>query len=288
MLFADIVSSTALYEELGDAEARRVVGQRLDGLSGKVAQFSGSVVKSLGDGLLCSFGSEEEAVWAALEMCARGSDPLEVRVGLHVGEVIAEAGDIFGDAVNTASRIVALARPSEILISRSMQDALPPMLQKMARRVPPVSVKGKREPLHLFAILPPDLNTSIAAAQTINLFETIRVSRERATAVTALDASYDGRRYALGTSGELTIGRDPVRDIVADNPHVSRLHARVFYRQGKFVLADQSANGTYLVPEGLPKLHLLREETLLSGGGCIYLGADPDTMPTQAIFFEIV
>jgi predicted component of type VI protein secretion system len=68
---------------------------------------------------------------------------------------------------------------------------------------------------------------------------------------------------------------------------VSRRHASVHYRGGKFVLVDESANGTFLVPEGHRTIVLRREEALLHGSGRIYLGADPDADPTEAVEFRV-
>ena len=70
------------------------------------------------------------------------------------------------------------------------------------------------------------------------------------------------------------------------NPHVSRLHARIFFRQGKFILEDQSTNGTFVVPLRQSKLQLLREEALLHGSGLIYLGADPDETESEPVTYQ--
>ena len=154
ILFADIVSSTALYESLGNIEAKKQVGERMRELYATVEDHRGHVVKSLGDGILCAFASREDAVRAAVNMCGdEGGSSLNIHVGVHCGEVVEDGGDIFGDAVNTVARIAALAKPSEILISKEMKESLPPFMNDIVRRVPPVSVKGKREPLELFAIL---------------------------------------------------------------------------------------------------------------------------------------
>ena len=93
-------------------------------------------------------------------------------------------------------------------------------------------------------------------------------------------------KIVLGPDSELSIGRDPDCGLTVDNKHVSRLHARIFHRQGKFFLEDQSANGTFLVPQ-YSKLHLLREESILHGSGLIYLGADPDTTHSEPILYAV-
>ncbi len=89
ILIADIVGSTELYERLGDVVANRLVRECLDKLSATAKSFQGQVVKSLGDGILCSFGSQQDAVWAAVGMCEElEKHSLDIRIGVHWGEVL--------------------------------------------------------------------------------------------------------------------------------------------------------------------------------------------------------
>jgi pSer/pThr/pTyr-binding forkhead associated (FHA) protein len=76
-----------------------------------------------------------------------------------------------------------------------------------------------------------------------------------------------------------TLGRQTHNDIVVNNRSVSRSHARVEYRRGKFVLVDQSSNGTYLIVQDQKKISLKRDETQLLGQGIICLGhtMEPDS-----------
>lgn len=284
ILIADIVGSTELYERLGDVVANRLVRECLDKLSATAKSFQGQVVKSLGDGILCSFGSQQDAVWAAVGMCEElEKHSLDIRIGVHWGEVLEEDGDVFGDTVNTASRIVGRAKPSEILISRELRENLPPFLRELLRRVPPISIKGKRAPIDVFTLLKDTATSDLS--KTIEIERTVMFNPKRAERA-HLEISYRSEKIVLGSDSELTIGRDPDCDLTVDNKHVSRLHARIFHRQGKFFLEDQSANGTFLVPQ-YSKLHLLREESILHGSGLIYLGADPDTTHSEPILYAV-
>lgn len=285
ILIADIVKSTELYERRGNVVAKRLVGECLDRLTSTVESFHGRLVKSLGDGILSCFRSQQDAVWAAVGMCEKMEElELEIRVGVHWGEVILDGGDVFGDAVNTASRIASRAKPSEILLSRSMTDALPQFLSDLLRRVPPLAIKGKREPIELFALLK-ESPSSDGLGQTIEIERTVMFNPKR-TERAQLEISYRDEKMVLGRDSELTIGRDPSCGLTVDNKHVSRQHARIFYRQDKFILEDLSANGTFLVPQ-YAKLHLLREETHLHGSGLIYLGADPDVTRSEPILYAV-
>jgi len=287
ILVADIVSSTSLYEQLGNVAARTRVGGCLDMLTQTATAFGGTVVKSLGDGLLCAFGNAQRAVLAGLSMCDKSpAFALELRVGLHRGEVLEEKGDVYGDAVNTASRIADLAKPREILISRALKETLPAYLQAIVRGVPPVSLKGKRDQIELFAVLQEDIHEGGDAAQTIIGSQTVMIPTA-SIGTARLRLSHAGEVVSVDADGELTIGREPERGLTIDSQQVSRLHARIFHRQGKFVLVDQSTNGTFLKPDGQPKVHLLREQAILHGSGAIYAGIDPDLKACEPIHYRV-
>lgn len=279
VLFADIVGSTALYERVGNLDAKRKVIACLESLSAIAEQYGGRVVKSMGDGILCSFDEAEGSVDSALEMCDDAPrHELSIRVGAHCGEVVEDAGDIFGDAVNTASRIASVAKPSEILVSRELRERMPPGMKSLVRSVQPVSVKGKSEPLELFAILRGSTTHTMAVVNPIL----------QAAGSATLEVAYGDTTLELGGERlEISLGREAQNDIVIENMYASRAHARIYSRMGKFVLLDQSANGTFLVPEGQSRLHLHREEAILHGAGSVYFGADPSSKETEPVRFRV-
>jgi class 3 adenylate cyclase len=120
ILFADIVDSTALTERLGDA-AFRAKARELDGaLRSVIREHAGTPIegKLLGDGVLAVFTSARQAIEAALVCATSGSDAgLPLHLGLHAGDVIREDNNVYGGAVNIASRISALSAPGEVLVS---------------------------------------------------------------------------------------------------------------------------------------------------------------------------
>jgi len=284
ILFADVVGSTELYDDLGTQLAKERIESCLRLFSETVEAFHGRVVKSLGDGVLCCFASPEEAVWAAVRICQKiALQKTDIRIGVHYGDVLEEAdGDVFGDGVNTAARIAALAKPSEILISREVGEYLPPIMHPIVTRVPPVSVKGKKKPLELFAILKEDTSVQEKLKLQLGMTMVIGSSSPRPSRLTL---RYLDKEITLEAGQEITLGRDPQCGLVVSTEHVSRLHGKITHRQDKFVLLDQSSNGTYLVPH-LSKIHLLREEAILHGSGLIYLGADPDRTVSEPIHYQ--
>jgi class 3 adenylate cyclase/DNA-binding CsgD family transcriptional regulator/pimeloyl-ACP methyl ester carboxylesterase len=124
ILFADIADSTALTERLGDA-AFRAKARELDGaLRTVIREHTGTPIegKLLGDGVLAVFISGREAIEAALASAGSGEDAgLPLHIGLHAGDVIREEGNVYGGAVNVASRISGLAAPGEVLVSDTVR-----------------------------------------------------------------------------------------------------------------------------------------------------------------------
>jgi class 3 adenylate cyclase len=125
IMFADIVDSTALTERLGDA-AFRAKARELDAaLRAIIREHSGTAIegKLLGDGVLAVFTSAREGIAAAM-VCAMagGQAGLPLHLGLHAGDVIREDNNVYGGAVNIASRISGLSAPGEVLVSETVRS----------------------------------------------------------------------------------------------------------------------------------------------------------------------
>ncbi|MGH2686846.1 MAG: adenylate/guanylate cyclase domain-containing protein [Actinomycetota bacterium] len=121
--FTDIVDSTVLAARLGDSEWRRILDRHDDCARTAAKQHSGRVVKTTGDGVLATFDGPARGVRfvAALGAAVR-SLGVEIRGGVHTGEVEVRGDDIGGIAVHIASRIASMAGPDEVLSSRTVKD----------------------------------------------------------------------------------------------------------------------------------------------------------------------
>lgn len=122
IMFTDIANSTGIAAALGDRAWAQIISRHLEALTNVVEENGGTVVKTLGDGAMSSFGSARRAILAAISMqravAADEREPrLSVRIGLHTGDVVQAGGDFFGTVVNKAARIAAAARPGQILVS---------------------------------------------------------------------------------------------------------------------------------------------------------------------------
>jgi class 3 adenylate cyclase len=125
IVFTDIVDSTQRAAELGATRWRDLVGEHSHKGSGAIDRHRGRLVKTTGDGVLAQFDGAERAVrGAAAIRDAVQSLGLEIRTGVHTGEIQSIAGDVRGIAVHTAARIMAVAGSGEILISATVMDLL--------------------------------------------------------------------------------------------------------------------------------------------------------------------
>jgi len=124
ILFADIADSTALTERLGDAAFRAKARDLDTALREVIGEHAGTAIegKLLGDGVLAVFTSARQAIEAALACGSAGVDAgLPLHLGLHAGDVIREEGNVYGGAVNIASRISGLSAPGEMLVSETVR-----------------------------------------------------------------------------------------------------------------------------------------------------------------------
>ena len=178
VLFADIVAFTALCETLNPETLVRMLNGYFEAVSTAVTHHGGHVAKFIGDGVMAIFGAPESNAWhsmdaviAALsmreaiaafnqELQKQNLPPLDVRVGVHKGKVVAGVVGsrenleytVIGDVVNTAARIESLTRKHQvdILISAEVRPALDDRFK--LRQLPPEHVKGKAEPVVTFAV----------------------------------------------------------------------------------------------------------------------------------------
>ena len=151
VLFTDIVGSTARAEQLGDQRWRNLLDAHHTTVRRELARARGNEVKWLGDGFLATFDRPARAVRCA-QAITEAVRPLgiQIRSGLHTGEIEISENEVQGIAVNIASRVAALAEPSEVLVSRTVRDLVAGSglrFDERGRRL----LRGLKEPMDLYA-----------------------------------------------------------------------------------------------------------------------------------------
>lgn len=133
IMFTDLERSTNIVTELGEREAYQILRLHNSILRDQFAAFRGHEAKRVGDGFLVLFASARDALNCAIQVqrhlvteAADARQPIRVRIGIHIGEVLWDENDIFGSAVNFAARVSAQADGGEVLISALLREVIAP------------------------------------------------------------------------------------------------------------------------------------------------------------------
>jgi len=282
ILFADVVGSTQLYEALGDEVARETVQTCVDAMKQSTEKFGGSVIKTMGDEVMATFPSADDAMNAATQMQkaitnkpAMGTDDIRVaiRIGCHFGHVVVEDRDIFGAAVHTANRMTSQAKAGQIITTAVTVEQLSGDWQSLVRQIGVTTLRGQSDEVALYEVLwqPEDAT---------NVLPEIDWKKDKPK-VGQLTLRFQGREFVMqdgGTKG-VTLGRGDDNDLTVKGNLISRLHARIELNRTRFVLIDESTNGTFILRDDGEEIYVRRDSAQLSGSGVIGLGrvATPGT-----------
>lgn len=288
VLFADICGSTALYDKLGDNLARRLIAQCIATMAGEISTYQGTLIKTIGDEVMCTFISAEAALHAACAMQHaveggryEGGHPMHIRIGFNYGEVIREAGDVFGDTVNVAARVAAITRASQIMTTQAAVNALPPDLREKTRQVMRAGFKGKQEYLDISIVIW-EMDDMLSTRIGTPAF------RKSPDNIDKISLRYRDQSLTVNKERRsVVLGRGDACDLTVQNGFASRQHVRIEFRFGKFVAADQSTNGTYVRFSDGNVVRLAREEMILRGSGSISLGQPYSENPTELVEFLV-
>src|SRR5688572_30687604 len=162
ILFADVVGSTRLYELMGDLRARDMVAICIDCMRSATDQHQGTVIKTMGDEVMSTFPSADEALNAAAQMQQQISahpqlkvdgQSVAIRVGCHYGPVVLENRDVFGATVHTANRMTSQAKAGQIVTTAATVELLSPEWRASVRQIDVAMLKGQGSEVTLFEVL---------------------------------------------------------------------------------------------------------------------------------------
>lgn len=287
--FADICDSTFLFETHGDDRARKIVGRTLTLIAEAIKTHDGTVVKSLGDGLMGTFPEFSSAAHAAAQFPqvvkedeTLASLGIEVRGGLCYGTVVQEEdGDVFGDAVNTASRLAEWARADQVVTTAKAREALPEYLQNQTRSLGETILRGKEEPVEIVELLIKQSGSDLTVVESSARSATQEQER-------VLRVRHQGEDFTV-RQDPLWLGRGAKADLRINDARVSRMHAVIEKKRGVFQIVDQSTNGTHVrLGEDEDALFLHHEQLLLRGTGRISLGRPLGSNEAHRLRFESI
>jgi adenylate cyclase len=287
ILFADVVGSTRLYELMGDLRARDMVAICIDVMRSATEQRQGTVIKTMGDEVMSTFPSADEALNAAAQMQQQISShaqlkvdgqPVSIRIGCHFGPVMLENRDVFGATVHTANRMTSQAKAGQIITTAATVERLSPEWRASCRQIDVATLKGQGNEVALYEVLWQSEDvTSMVPAISMNS-RPVRLLRLRIRA-NDRDLVVDEQHASI------TIGRAEDNDVVIKGNLISRLHARIEISRSKFVLIDQSTNGTFVQNADGEESFVRRDSLQIKGQGTIGLGRLPEQDSPQTIRF---
>jgi len=296
VLFADLRGSTALFESLGNAEATSVVTHCVNAVGQPVLSRGGTVIKTLGDGLMAVFDDPRDALEAAVEMhdtldaiATRGSErgassglrALRLQVAMARGEVVEMAGDCYGDAVNVAARLLDHAGDNETLITVEVMQDLSLEMRARFRSLDRLVLRGRVEPVQVFVMGGRRRAGDGQPTQFSGVAQDFEPDGLRLT-WTSLARVFASQQMPV------VLGRSPQATFCVDDSRVSRSHARVDWHGGAFQLTDLSYNGTFVRFNDGEIVSLRRGTCTLHGSGAIGLGGPPTDPGAAAVEFDVL
>jgi len=287
IVFADVVGSTKLYELLGDARARDMVGICIDVMRVATEEHHGTVIKTMGDEVMSTFPTADDALNAAAQMQKQitlhpslkvDEHSVAIRIGCNFGPVVLENRDVFGSTVHTANRMTSQAKAGQIITTATMVEQLSSEWRASVRQIDVATLKGRSSEVALFEVLwqTDDVTSMVPAIAT--------TSRDRSHKPQRLRLRYQGQEVLVQEGcANITMGRAEENDLVVKGNLISRLHARVEFNRNKFMLIDQSTNGTFVIGKDGEEAFVRRDSMQIRGEGLIGLGKAPDSNSSQVI-----
>lgn len=295
VLFADLRGSTSLFESLGNTEATSLVTNCVTSLGQCVAEMGGTVVKTLGDGLMAVFVEPVDGVRAASRMHEalerivargkqRGGSPglrvLRLQVAVAHGEVVEMSKDCFGDAVNVSARLIDHAGDNETLITSEVLSRLPAGLRTPFRSIDRITLRGRVEPVAVHG----SGGKRASDAAVTEFGET-----DTGTAPETIRLVWNGlERLFSNAQMPAVLGRSVQATFCVDDARVSRSHARINWHGGSFQITDLSYNGTYVQFAAGEIINLRRSSCTLHGSGAIGLGGTPIDPTSASVRFSVL
>ncbi len=283
ILFADICRSTVLFDQLGDHAALELVTSALQLAELVATHHNGKVIGTIGDEILCTFKSPEDALRAANQIhtkiqnqASMQEHQLSMRIGINSGPVLVSSDSVHGTTVNIAARLSQQAKANQSLISENTVTSIADKFSGELRPIGSLSLKGKAGMVSVHELIAPHYNEEITQVNSI------KIAKPRSFLLTIRYHTRQNRldpmlvRYLFGRSHDC--------DQIIDHPTISREHAEILYRNGRFLLRDFSTNGSVVI-QGDKVTQLHRTSIELRSDVEIYLGRT-SRIPQYRISFK--
>lgn len=285
VMFADVSGSSVLYKKLGDAEANRIVSEKLRGMAQVILGCNGQIIKTIGDEIMAHFPDPVDGLNAAIGIQNVVPRTPLIRIGMAWGEVILKDNDLFGKTVNDAAAVAKIARGGQIITTQEHANLLPQSSVKLAA-FDAVRLKGGSNDTTVYRVEweTEDENEMHDHTTLSQVIDTLRAELK----LNIVDQQ--GNTSSLVLTPQDTpfhVGRNPQRcQLIINAGFVSREHCHIDYEHGSFLLRDHSSNGTHVVMSNDQPVYLRRNSIPLMGEGFIGVGHDPKVAGHHVIGFK--
>ncbi|MGB0133324.1 adenylate/guanylate cyclase domain-containing protein [Dokdonella sp.] len=285
ILFADVSGSTKLFELRGNVAARDIIAAVLDALTEVANRHGGKLIKTIGDEIMCTFPSAVQGLLASTDMQRRMKsdiafvqDNIGIRIGLHHGEALVEETDVFGDAVNVAARMAALAKRDQIVATATTAMNITNAAGVRVRSIGTARVAGKLLPIEIVDVMWQEDVSHVTTVQRV-----VQFAKAKRVVLTL---RFLGREFQIDELADpFTLGREESHSLTIESDWVSRDHAMIEWKRGHFILSDRSTNGTW-VKIGNEELLVHRDAFHLRRSGTISLGQAHAAADGNLLLFE--
>jgi class 3 adenylate cyclase len=241
VLFADICRSTALFNRLGDQEALNLIMKALELAGEIVTGQNGNIIGTIGDEIMCTFKSPEDALIAARQIhkmmqqnTLMQSNQLAMRVGINSGAVVSLSNSVYGDTVNIAARLAKQAKANQSLLSSNTSASINHILRDQLRHVGKINLRGKAGAIEVHELLETDTEEEITEVSS---------NEELVTRSFLMTARFRTRKMRFDPMlVRFLFGRGQHCDQSIDHPTISREHAEILYRNGQFAMSSRVVN----------------------------------------------
>jgi hypothetical protein len=242
----------------------------------------------MGDEVMATFATADDALNAAAQMQRQISahplmqvdgHPVALRIGCHFGPVVLESKDVFGATVHTANRMTSQAKAGQIMTTAATVEKLTPEWRASVRQIDIATLKGQGGEVTLFEVL-------WQTEDVTSMLPSIAMSGGYDRKGQRLRLLLPDREIVIDESrSQILIGRADENDLVIRGNLISRVHVRIELARNKFLLVDQSTNGTFVHADDGEESFVRRDSMQIKGEGMIGLGKVPEADSPQTLRF---
>lgn len=303
ILIAEITGDAPLLGKLGAMETQRAVERSRNRAERSIDACEGQTLEAQGRTLIALFARSESAAQAAFDLRDRvrqlppvSGVMLSVRASIHYGRLEASGQHPVDAAMSRTRQLVSASAAGQILISKEAADTMPALLRE---HLEAAELDGQGEVFVFRGNTLPQLSkqgseagavTPVAATETAPRASEDVAPPANQAAATRSSMMLRHNKNMLSVSDNRPVilaGREEGNDLVIADRRASRHHARIEWRQGRYILIDTSTNGTFMTDEAGNETALRRAETELPARGRIGFGYSPMEAGAEVIFFDI-